>query len=158
MPKSSTSAVTEVDDAEVALGILDDIIGFRLRRIQVHLSRCFSELTGETRPGTFSALALISANPGLSQTALSREVGFDKATIVSILDALEHLGWAERRRALSDRRRHALHITHEGQEALDRLHLLARINEAPIQTALTAEERGQFVHILDKVYAACFPG
>ncbi|WP_395673025.1 MarR family winged helix-turn-helix transcriptional regulator [Phenylobacterium sp.] len=158
MPPSTTNVAPAAEDFEVELGVLNELIGFRFRRIHNHLSRGFNELAPEAKPGTFSALALIGANPGVSQTTLSREVGFDKATIVSILDGLERLGWAERRRSPSDRRRHALYITREGQKALDRLHDHARRNEAPIRQALTEEEQTQFFRILDKMYAACFPG
>ena len=59
--------------------MLNDVIGFRIRRIQNHISRAFSERIAdkEVRPGVFSALALISANPGLSQS-LDRgsEIGY----------------------------------------------------------------------------------
>src|SRR4051812_16037882 len=113
--------------ADVNLGILNDVIGFRIRRIQNHLSRAFSERVNrkEVKPGLFSALALISANPGLSQTTLSREIGFDKATVVAMLDSLETLGWAERRRATDDRRRHSLYITERGEASLQDLRRLA---------------------------------
>ena len=80
-------ATPEEPSADVDLGILNDVIGFRIRRIQNHLSRSFGERVNrkEVKPGLFSAMALIAANPGLSQTTLSREIGFDKATVVAML-------------------------------------------------------------------------
>ena len=134
------------------------MIGFRIRRIQNHLSRAFADRINrkDVRPGVFSALAMISANPGLSQTALSREVGFDKATVVALLDGLERLGWAERRRSKDDRRRSALYITTAGKKALKELGAQAMANEAAIHAALTEQERTQLFELLDKVYAVCF--
>ncbi|MFC3068891.1 MarR family winged helix-turn-helix transcriptional regulator [Phenylobacterium soli] len=146
------------DTGEIDLGVLKDVIGFRIRRIQNHLSRAFAERIDrkDVRPGVFSALALISANPGLSQTALSREVGFDKATVVAMLDSLERLGWAERRRSKHDRRRSALHITADGKKALKGLRATAVANEAAIHAALTEDEQARLFELLDKVYAVCF--
>ena len=83
-------AMRQPEGEEIDLGILKDVIGFRIRRIQNHLSRSFAERIHrkDIKPGLFSALALISANPGISQTTLAREIGFDKATVVALLDAL----------------------------------------------------------------------
>ena len=153
MEKTAAEAAAEVD-----LGVLKDVIGFRIRRIQNHLSRRFLEkiTDKQLRPGGFSALALIAANPGLDQTTLAREIGFDKATVVALLDGLEGLGWAERRRQTEDRRRHALFVTAKGQEALERLSRLAQENEAAVHAALSAAEQAQLYALLDKIYAACF--
>lgn len=142
----------------VDLGVLNEVIGFRIRRIQNHLSRAFGARVGrkEVKPGLFSALALIAANPGLSQTALSREIGFDKATVVALLDALERQGWGERRRAGGDRRRHSLFITTAGETALAHLRAAALENEAPIHDVLTDKEQAQLFALLDKIYVACF--
>jgi DNA-binding MarR family transcriptional regulator len=149
---------TEDAPAEVDLGILNDVIGFRIRRIQNHLSRAFAERVNskDVKPGLFSALALIQANPGLSQTTLSREIGFDKATVVALLDSLERLEWAERRRSPDDRRRHSLYITRKGQAALKALRTQALANEAAIHEVLSDEEQAQLFSLLDKIYGVCF--
>lgn len=141
---------------EIDLGILNEIIGFRIRRIQNHLSRSFSSLLGDEdlRPGVFSTLALIAANPGLSQKTLAREVGFDKASIVAILDNMEARGWTRRQRSTTDRRRHHLFVTPEGQLALDRMAALARRNEAEAHATLSAEEQKTLGALLDKLYRA----
>jgi DNA-binding MarR family transcriptional regulator len=154
------SPSTDPAHSDINLGVLNDVIGFRLRRIQNELSRTFVERVGrkELRPGGFSALALIAANPGLSQTALSREIGFDKATVVAIIDSLEKLGWAERRRSPIDRRRHSLFISGSGEEALARLRGVALANEERIHGALTDAEQEQLFVLLDKIYSACFTG
>jgi DNA-binding MarR family transcriptional regulator len=142
---------------EINLGILSEVIGFRFRRIQNHLARTFQERIQqrEVRPGLFSALALISANPGLSQTTLAREIGFNEATIVVLLDSLESLKWAERRRAEGDRRRSALYVTKAGEKALGELRDLAVANESKVRRSLTKVEVQRLFDLLDKVYAVC---
>jgi DNA-binding MarR family transcriptional regulator len=157
-PAGPKSTAPEQVQAEINLGVLNDVIGFRIRRIQNHLSRSFAERAGQDiRPGLFSALALIAANPGLSQTRLSREIGFDKATVVALLDSLERLGWAERRRSPDDRRRHSLYISKVGEKSLAQLLDVAIANEAGIREVLTGKEQAQLFSLLDKIYIACFP-
>ncbi len=151
------SAVVAEEPAVVELGVLKDVIGFRLRRLQNHLTRGFSERAArkEVRSGMFGALALIAANPGISQTTLSREIGFDKATVVALLDTLEGLGWAERKRSTVDRRRHSLVATKAGQLALEELLGVTLANEANVYKALSGKERADLFTLLDKLYGAC---
>lgn len=160
MTDTDISPPTDPAHSEINLGVLNDVIGFRLRRIQNELSRTFGDRVGrkELRPGCFSALALIAANPGLSQTALSREIGFDKATVVAIIDTIENLGWAERRRSPDDRRRHSLFITPKGEKSLLRLRGVAMTNEERIHAVLNATQQKQLSLLLDKIYSACFTG
>lgn len=143
-------------EGEIDLGILSEIIGFRIRRIQNHLSRSLSALLNDPdlRPGVFSTLALIAANPGLSQKTLSREVGFDKASVVAILDNMEARGWTRRQRSTTDRRRHHLFVTPEGETALGRMTELVRQNEAEAHATLTSEEQATLGVLLDKLYRA----
>ena len=155
---SSKIPAAEEPANDIDLGVLNDVIGFRIRRIQNHLSRGFAERVADkdVRPGLFSALALIAANPGLSQTTLAREIGFDKATVVALLDGLERMGWAERRRSANDRRRHSLYVTTKGGAALERLRRIAVANEIAIHAVLTDAEQAQLFRLLDKIYVACF--
>lgn len=143
---------------EIDLGVLNEVIGFRIRRIQNHLSRGFNDRLArkDIKPGVFSALALISANPGISQIGLSREVGFDKATVVQLVDRLEKMGWAERRRSTEDRRRHSLFVTPVGERSLEELKAVAQANEARIHEVLSTDEQAQLFALLDKMYSACF--
>jgi DNA-binding MarR family transcriptional regulator len=158
MPKPASPQ--PLPDTSISLGVLHDIIGFKIRRIQNSLARSFYEAIHphQARPGAFSALALISANPGMSQTDLAREIGFDKALVVGLLDSMEANGWTVRTRSTSDRRRHELSVTPAGQAALSELLELAHVNEARVREALTAAERRTLFALLDKVYLACFPG
>ena len=135
-------------------GIIRDLLAFHVRRLSREIGRAYGEQIGDqkTRPGGFTALALIAANPGLSQTALAREMGFDKATIVALLDSLEAEGWAVRTRASADRRRHSLAITRAGEAALRRLRDAAVATEAPMRAALTAAELRQLIALLGRAH------
>jgi DNA-binding MarR family transcriptional regulator len=120
------------------------------------MSRNFADgvLAGGVKPGAFTALALISANPGASQTELAREMGFDKATIVALIDALEAQGWAQRARAAADRRRHSLVLTRAGEAALKRLLLSVNAIEAPARKGLSQADFRKLIELLDRAHLA----
>lgn len=154
---SSTPARAERADGEnLSLGRLGDFVGFRLRRVQNQLSRKFGAATADMglRSGLFSSLAIVAANPGISQSELSGEVGLDKSVTVTIVDELEKYGWAERRRSPEDRRRHALFVTPEGNQQLDRLFARMEEVEGAVLHQLTEAEHQTLNDLLDRMYEA----
>lgn len=155
-PARRTSELT-ASEARLNLGRLGDFVGFRLRRVQNQLSRDFAAETAAQglRSGLFSSLAIISANPGVSQSELSREVGLDKSVTVTIVDELEKFGWAERRRSPHDRRRHALYTTPEGEAHLDELFAIVAKTEDAVLHQLSPAEHHVLSELLDRMYAAC---
>jgi DNA-binding MarR family transcriptional regulator len=140
------------------LGLLSQVLGFRFRRIQNHLSRRLAEMPGieTSRPGELSVLAMMQANPGLSQVELSGEVGLDKAMIVVIIDELERQGYARRERAAEDRRRNLLFITPQGETVLERWMAVARENERTVRETLSPAEFAVLSELLDRIYNQCF--
>lgn len=140
--------------AGLKLGRLGDYVGFRMRRVQNQLSALFAAATTEygIRSGLFSSLALIEANPGISQQELSSTVGLDKSITVQIVDELEKRGWAKRERSTVDRRRHSLTILPGGEKTLDELFAIMVDVEAKVLAQLSAEERPMFDAALDRMY------
>jgi DNA-binding MarR family transcriptional regulator len=102
----------------------------------------------------FSSLAIVSANPGISQSELSGEVGLDKSVTVTIVDELEKFGWAERRRSPQDRRRHALYVTPAGEAKLDALFALMEDTESAALHQLSPDEMRVLSELLDRMYDA----
>jgi DNA-binding MarR family transcriptional regulator len=141
------------------LGVLDQVLVFRLRRIRDRLAeplRRSSIEGGGLRAGEFGALALIDANSGISQIELARAGGFDQTLLVGILDDLEARGWALRTRDSADRRRHIVAMTKKGRVALGELLAMVRESEATARNALSAKEYATFQTSLDKIYRALF--
>jgi DNA-binding MarR family transcriptional regulator len=140
----------------VSLGRLGNFLGFRLRRLQNQLARDFRARTREwkLRAGQFSALEIIAANPGISQTNLSREVGLDKSVMVALIDDMESRGWVARGRSETDRRHYRLLITPAGQDAVDQLFVDLQITESTGLQAVSAAERAVVLKALDLVYTA----
>lgn len=150
--RKSSDAETE---RRFQLGRLGDYVGFRMRRVQNQLSADFVAATAHygIRSGLFSSLALIEANPGISQQELSGTVGLDKSITVQIVDELEKRGWAKRERSKVDRRRHALTVLPDGTKTLDELFAIMVNVEAEVLAQLNAEERLVFDAALDRMYA-----
>jgi DNA-binding MarR family transcriptional regulator len=149
--------VRSEEGGRLNLGRMGEFVGFRLRRVQNQLSRDFAEATSQynLRSGVFSSLALIAANPGISQNELSREVALDKSVTVTIVDELERRGFATRERSTSDRRRHALFVTDAGTAFLDTLFEILTKTEDAVLHQLTPGELHLLNELLDRMYAVC---
>ena len=137
--------------------MLDEILVFKLRRIRDVLTHAFRESSTEgrgLRAGEFSALALIDANPDITQIELARVGGFDQTILVGIIDDLEARGWVTRQQHQEDRRRRVLQITKSGRGALADLLSKALDNEKPARKALNAAEMKAFQKALDDIFHA----
>lgn len=117
---------------DISLGSIEGRVGYYIRRLQVWVFRDFIRTLSdlEIRPNQYSVLALISANPGLSQTDISNVLDVERSRLVRLLDGLEKRGLVLRLQAPNDRRSHALRLTAEGQALLARAELLVDEHEA----------------------------
>ena len=86
-------------------------------------------------------LAYLRDHPGASQQAMAEDLSMDSNTGVLVLNDLEDLEYAERRRDPSDRRRHLVDITDAGLEALERAEIAQGSIEDEILGGLSAAER-----------------
>ncbi len=137
-------------------GLFGDRIGPAVRLLRNELTvRIASAQDGfGLHSGALSAMVLIDANPGCSQSDLARELALDKSVLVAIVDDLERRGLARRTRSTTDRRRNSLALTEEGQRTMAAMFACARAVEAPIEAALSVGERVQLVALLKRAYAA----
>lgn len=67
---------------------------------------------------TFSALAMVGDNPGLSQSQLAAGLAIERPNLVVIIDELERRDLITRDRVPTDRRTYALQLTDEGAQLL----------------------------------------
>ena len=153
-PAESASAEAPREAVEpLRYGPLATWVGFHLRMAQSASFQAFArEANGlDIRPGRFALLTLIAANPGISQTALSRANGRDKSTLTHALDDLERRGFIRRERLASDRRSYALRLTRAGEEAVAALTACAARHEANLDRIIGPKDRARFVKILRKI-------
>lgn len=141
---------------ELDLGLLADFVGPRVRVLWNLLSARMAEALSPfgLRPGAFSALALISANPGCSQKQLARTIGMDKSAVVAIIHELSRQGLVSRVRHPEDRRFHALKLTPKGHALLQRTLGPVSRPGRPIREALSRQEFEQLLALLDRVNEA----
>ncbi|HWW65618.1 MAG TPA: MarR family winged helix-turn-helix transcriptional regulator [Sphingomonadaceae bacterium] len=151
------SGVPEPEPAagKLALGLMATRIGFRLRLLQSLLgSRVVAAFAPYgLRPGAFTTMALIKANPGCSQVDLARDGGLDKSALVAIVDELEARGLARRGRSSEDRRRNTLSLTPEGETVMNEMYRVAYASEAPVREALGADLE-HFEELVERAYQA----
>ncbi len=143
-------------DESVEYGLLGKSIGPGVRLLRNMLSSrvvIAFEPYG-LRSGSFSTLALISANPGCSQSDIAKHIGTDKSIVVAIVDDLEQRGFAERKRSTQDRRRNALSLTSEGEALLTEMHKLGQAVEKPIRAKLSAQEISQLIKLTQRAVDA----
>jgi DNA-binding MarR family transcriptional regulator len=101
-----------------------------------------------------SVLVVIDAEGPMSQRALGRRLRIDKSPMVGVLDDLERLGMAERRRSDSDRRIQAIHLTEKGRRVLGDVTAIADAENARTFAVLDDAERGQLQALLLRVAEA----
>jgi DNA-binding MarR family transcriptional regulator len=95
-------------------------------------------------------LAYLRDHPGVSQQAMTEHLSMDSNTGVLVLNDLEDLEYAERVRDPSDRRRHLVHITDAGLEALEQAEEAQGSIEDEILAGLSSAERDQLRRLLVK--------
>lgn len=134
--------------------ILGDIVGYALRRAQFSVYQDYARTIGDldVRPAQFAAMALIDANPGLSQTALAAAMGIDRSGAVTLIDALEDRGLAVRMPSRTDRRTYAIMLTAAGQSLLARLVERVTEHDRRMTAGLSAEERLHLIDMLRRLY------
>ena len=93
-------------------------------------------------------LVVIDAEGPMSQRSLGRRLRIDKSPMVGLIDDLERLGLAERRRSSTDRRVQAIHLTPKGARVLrERVIPLAEDENERTFGALDDDER-ELLHAL----------
>ena len=127
--------------------VLPTLLGYNIRRAQIVLWRDFARTVadGEIRPGMFSAIALVRANPGIAQVDLSAELAIDKASMVGLIDRLEDAGWILRTRSQEDRRRQGITLTPAGEKIYRTLKREMLDHERKFAALFTDTERKQLV-------------
>jgi DNA-binding MarR family transcriptional regulator len=132
------------------LGVLNDHLGYFIRRLQVWVFQDFIRTLApiDIRPAQYSVLVVIAGNPGLSQSDLAALLGIERARLVRLLDKLEKRGFTQRLASRADRRSHALRLTGDGQRLLKRAKQLAAVHEARLVERLGAEGRKMLIEVM----------
>lgn len=158
--KKTTAADDHADMVPLPVGTpvnldnLPDLLGYNLRRAQLEMWRDFSQSVGdgEIRPGLYSLILLVGANPGIAQIELANYLAVDKASIVALIDRLEDSGWVLRKRAADDRRRHGIFLTPAGTKKLAQLKREVSAHDKRFTDRFTPDEYKQLLEFLQRLW------
>lgn len=161
MPRIRTGAAEAANDVGeeplpaggLDLGPLPNFVGYMLRRAQLLVFDDFIKTMSSIglRPASFSVLAVIDANPGSTQSAVSEVLGLQRTNLVAIIDSLEQGGFARREAAKTDRRSHALYLTPDGKRLLSKALKLQAEHERRVLDRLSGDESGALLRMLTKL-------
>jgi DNA-binding MarR family transcriptional regulator len=103
------------------------------------------------RPPHFGVMTLIDAHPGSAQQELVTRSLIDPSSMVAVIDELEQMGLAERRRHPDDRRKHAVHLTARGRRTLQTARAAAMRMAQDVFAPLDASELETLRRLLRKL-------
>lgn len=149
-----TNSTRDTPAMAPTMGMLEESLGYHLRRAQLASFRAFAGHVTKPRatPTQFTTLVLIEGNPGMSQVELGGILGMDRATTMTVIDKLQQRRWVVRRRSTVDRRKHELHLTALGQSALKAMTTAVRRHERQFGARLTKAEARQLLRLLRKLH------
>lgn len=134
-------------------GDLDEHLGYVLRRAQLAGFQAFHEATegADITPARYTAMVIVGANPGLTQTRLGQALGTARSGAMMVADWMEARGLAERRANPDDARAWGLHLTAKGAAELERLRERVRAKDAHFAGRLEPREQAVLKGLLAKL-------
>lgn len=99
----------------------------------------------------YAALATLMSVGPVSQQNLSKRIGMDPATMVDVIDSLDHTGHIHRMRNPMDRRSYSLLVTPKGQRLYRRAHEAVVRAEAATLRGMKPAERRALMELLGKI-------
>jgi DNA-binding MarR family transcriptional regulator len=144
--------VTETQDAQADTYVLEDQIGFLLRKAYQRNSTIFLSLVpGNLTTTQFSVMRRIAVDGPMSQNLLGRSVAMDGATTKGVVDRLVKRGLLATRRDPDDRRRHQLSLTPEGEALIAEAVAAAAQVTADTLAPLSSGEQDTLLRLLSRI-------
>jgi DNA-binding MarR family transcriptional regulator len=139
--------------AGVEYDVLDELVGYSLRRAQVAMFLAFHEATRgiDITPPRFTALVIVGANPGIGQTLLGEVLGIARSGAKTLTDWMEDRELAERRRRPDDARAWGLHLTADGERLVKRMKQRVLAEDRRRTARLGSADRAKLLMLLKKL-------
>lgn len=138
---------------DIGYGVLDELVGYALRRAQIALYEDFEAALGpmDITSQRFSAMVVIAANPAITQGTLGRVLGVARSGVVQVVNGLQARGWATREAHGTDARAWLLKLTAEGRTVLVKARRRVHAHDARVSQRLSTTERDQLIALLDRL-------
>jgi MarR family transcriptional regulator, lower aerobic nicotinate degradation pathway regulator len=133
--------------------VLEDQVGFHLRRAHQRATAIFSDVMGpyDVTPTQFAALSKIDELGAVSQTFLGRLTGMDAATILGVVGRLLRQGLIVARAEPGDLRMTVLELSPKGRLSIDGMKKAALTVSAKTLSPLSAAEAKTLAQLLAKL-------
>lgn len=127
--------------------------GYALKRAQIVAFAAFARATEglAITPPRYTALVILEANPGISQSALGAVLGTARSGAMALTDWLAEQGLAERRHRPDDGRAWGLYLTERGRALTARLRRRVFEHDQRVAAHLTSAERRTLLRLLEKL-------
>ena len=132
---------------------LFNVAGSLVRRVaQVH-DALFARETAEyeVTPPQLAAIATIARHPGIELSPLAELVGYDPATLGSLVNRLAVKRLVRRNVGKHDRRTRQLYLTEKGKSLLDSVRPRTSQIHDLLLSPLSVEERSAFIDMMQRV-------
>ncbi len=137
----------------VNLGPLPTYLGYQIRQAQAAVFRDLLTLSADVgvTPGEYGLLAMIAANPAISQIDLAAAHKLDKSTLSLAVTRLVKNGLIRRARSPKDERAYDLFLSKAGQDALARVRERVESQERAMDSVLRPGERDLMLDALQRI-------
>ncbi|MDX1374424.1 MAG: MarR family winged helix-turn-helix transcriptional regulator [Burkholderiales bacterium] len=127
--------------------------GYALKRAQIASFEAFARATAghPITPPRYTALVILEANPGISQTMLGAVLGTARSGAMMLTNWLVARGLAERRHRPDDARAWGLYLTRQGKALVATLKRSVWHHDQRFGARLTPAERRELLRLLDKL-------
>jgi DNA-binding MarR family transcriptional regulator len=141
--------------AGIDYDVLDELLGYSLRRAQVAMFMAFDAAACglDITPPRFTALCLVGANPGIAQAELGTVLGIARSGATPLADWMQGRGYVERRRRPGDARAWGLHLTGPGERFVRMLKQRVLGKDRERSAHLSPRERRELLRLLAKLAA-----
>jgi DNA-binding MarR family transcriptional regulator len=133
------------------LGPVDSVLGFHVKRASFVFAPSAKSARGLPR-WELTILSVISANPGISQIALSKTLNIDQGNLIPQLNGLIKRGLLIKMVPAADRRVRRLTLTTAGDARLDQVLSMVRKAETQMLRGLSQSERKTLLDLLRRVH------
>lgn len=142
---------SDAESADASGYVLDDQIGFILRRVHQRASAIFQEHFAEVTPTQWAVMAKLYECGPISQNLLGRMTAMDAATMQGVVRRLTGRGLTERKSDPRDRRRLSLCLTEAGRTLVAQFRPEAAAVSRETLSPLSPKERETLLRLLQRL-------